>query len=365
MEKIPVHPFLAMGVAELIIVLFVATLFFWVRSRSLKRSKPRVRKTRYIDHLDKEVALMESLEEKQMKDSDGDTEEVQPSVLALRRSILTIEKETHPVGPETQEYQQQYGEKLNRLLSEYFSVQSDEVTTEEEIEIVLNDASSGEEDETRTTINTYENEFVSLKSIIQNQHEAMRALRQQLNDNGTDVEGLNEINRILEAVENENEVLDKSLSKLEESPVNSTGDELTMDLAADNGSVLSMGEMTRIVTDQQGNINDLKTLISQLETPHGEAMDKSVGSIERTNNDLSGCLTILLGENDKLRAQLQNSEQDDTGDDQLKQALKNKQATVETLEKQISERDLTISNLEGKLKELKAPDDTAVSDLDL
>ena len=221
MEKIPVHPFLAMGVAELIIVLFVATLFFWVRSRSLKRSKPRVRKTRYIDHLDKEVALMESLEEKQMKDSDGDTEEVQPSVLALRRSILTIEKETHPVGPETQEYQQQYGEKLNRLLSEYFSVQSDEVTTEEEIEIVLNDASSGEEDETRTTINTYENEFVSLKSIIQNQHEAMRALRQQLNDNGTDVEGLNEINRILEAVENENEVLDKSLSKLEESPVNS------------------------------------------------------------------------------------------------------------------------------------------------
>jgi DNA repair exonuclease SbcCD ATPase subunit len=191
--------------------------------------------------------------------------------------------------------------------------QTETVATSETVDIAVEQAqeraAAGDDARTRDTRDTRDEELLHLKQVINNQQDAMAELRERLRDSGgepADVESIlqklatferesAELQRCLEVLERENERLkqaksDGQLAGMEPAP------------AAD----LKLGGLKSMVDRQQETISNLQNLIRELAPEAGKArkLEEVIARIQRTNDALNSCVSVLRDENALLRGEL-------------------------------------------------------------
>ncbi len=367
MPEYYLHPFWLLGAIQIAIFLSVAAGYFWLKSKSGNKKITVEKLTTYTAYLDKEIEIADGLPEV----AEEKTAKNQKSMLELRRGILDLERVTYSLGTESGEFQKQYSTSLQGLLEQCFHVELN-IAEEEKMEDEISDEAPVEADNVRGTIDTYESEFKSLKDIIKNQYDAMKSLREQLEENGGDMESIEEINKVLRQVEQENEVIDGNIDKLEtasQPAIETEDEEGDLLLDAEESDTVSMDEMTEIVSGQQKNIDSLRGLITSLDEEQEKSLGSSMTNIERSNTELSNCLAYLGDENDALRSRLNDSQGDGDAVATSAELDGEQQAAfdvkIKALETQLLDKDQLIHDLQEKLENFESTENLEANDLDL
>ncbi len=268
--QINLYVFLA--IAELATVLAGTTVYFWWRSNrvsTVKKETGGSDNKSYEQYLDEELSGVQNM----LDVLEQDDEEVDPDkarVFKLRKDYLQLESELQKSDRDSDEYQKALKEGCARILG----------NTEEG-----SDGSQLDIDE--------ETGFSHLRDIIDSQNTAVNEISNSLEAQTEKLENYEDIQAILKTYETQNEELIRCVDILENNASQSKSDE------QDKGSLVTM------VSDQQTTIESLRTLIVKLPADENlTGMEKALDKIQDNNRELNDCVTVLEGENERLREQL-------------------------------------------------------------
>ncbi|GEM_PF-1963669 len=324
MEDLQIHIFALLGVLEIAIVLAVATLFFVLRSRRLadnvRALQVKLRQARQEDSevIDFEQYLRdEVLRNQELIDraaaSEDDAEKRAAELLLLRKQFLEMEIGVRALENNPVEFQDHLAagmsELIEQLRPEPETVSGATETPTEDTEAETEAAIEAEEPE-RASIDTHDAEFNRLKDVINNQQDAMSALRRELEARENDIEDLDSIMNKLDQFETQSTELETCLRVLEQE-----NERLKSARAAgEPGTVVTgirepaeLKGLKSMMGQQQETIGNLQSLIRELAPEAGKAqqLEDSINAITRTNQELNGCVTVLEDENAKLRVELE------------------------------------------------------------
>jgi DNA repair exonuclease SbcCD ATPase subunit len=144
-----------------------------------------------------------------------------------------------------------------------------------------------------------------LRSVIGNQHDVMRELRQLLEEHGADSDELREALRKLGDAEAQGTELQRCLEVMER-------ENTRLKQAANSGAagagVGPDAEMLRdLVGSQQRTIGKLQGMLQSLSADPDKAreLQEAIGKIQRANNELNSCVMVLEDENSRLRGRVE------------------------------------------------------------
>ena len=210
-------------------------------------------------------------------------------------------------------------------------------------------------------------EVNKLKDIIYEQENILSSLRKSVKDaEGHFPEGSDELEALrtqmdalerqltdsrmcMEVLELENTRLQDEVDKLE-GQVAGTGE------TGDGNDSPDLGQMKEVMDKQAEQINELQTVIDdlQLEAEQAEKLRTTLASFTRTSEEMMGCITILEEENEHLKEQLEHGGDTvaepaaaDTGaDDELKQRVKQ-------LEEEIIKKEVEYAKLQDEFTSME------------
>ncbi len=268
--QINLYVFLA--VAELATVLAGTTAYFWWRSNrvsAIKKETGDSDNKSYERYLDEELSSTQNkLDGLEQDDDDPDPDKAR--AIKLRKDYLQLESDLQKADKDTDEYQKVLKEGCASILG----------NAEEG-----SDGSQLDTDE--------ETGFSNLRNIIDSQNTAVNEISNSLNAQTEKSENYEDIQAILKTYETQNKELIRCVDILENNANQSKSDE------QDKGSLVTM------VSDQQTTIENLRTLIVKLPADENMAgMEKVLDKIQGNNRELNDCVTVLEGENERLREQL-------------------------------------------------------------
>lgn len=182
----------------------------------------------------------------------------------------------------------------------------------EAIESVENDAAAvpaGGASRARSEEQKLRDQIEHLRSVIGNQHDVMRELRQLLEEHGADSDELHEALRKLGDAEAQGVELQRYLEAMEQ-------ENLRLRHAAASGTVAAGvspdAEMLRdLVGSQQRTIGKLQNMLQSLSADPEKAreLEEAIGKIQRANNELNSCVMVLEDENSMLRGRIETLEE--------------------------------------------------------
>ncbi len=158
----------------------------------------------------------------------------------------------------------------------------------------------------RSEIDKMQDQIGYLRKVIDNQHSAMRELRDLLEKHSGDSDELQEalrklgdaqaqaveLNRCLEVIEHENHRLKDARHGVTHK----------------GGVVNPDADLLRdLVGDQQRTIGKLRNMLRAITPEGGKAgeLEEAVNKIQRSNNELNSCVMVLEDENNMLRGQVE------------------------------------------------------------
>ncbi len=268
--QINLYVFLA--VAELAAVLAGTTAYFWWRSNrvsAIKKETGDSDKKSYERYLDEELSstqnMLDSLEQ-----NDDDSDPDKARAIKLRKDYLQLESDLQKADKDTDEYQKALKEGCASILG------------------------NAEEGSDSSQIHTDEETgFSHLRNIIDSQNTTVNEISNSLDSQTDKLENHEDIQAILKTYETQNEALIHCVDMLEKNASQSKLDE------QDKGGLVAM------VSNQQTTIESLRTLIVKLPADKNLAgMEKALDKIQDNNRELNDCVTVLEGENERLREQL-------------------------------------------------------------
>ncbi|VAW82398.1 hypothetical protein MNBD_GAMMA13-1743 [hydrothermal vent metagenome] len=343
MEAFEIDPLLFFGVLEASILFLIVAAVFFVRGQILSGKIKGLKKAltdaqnvetpepvSYEQYLRDEVLRNQGLVD-QAAASEDDAEKKAGELLLMRKQFLELELEAHTLESNPVAFQ----ECLAASLSELIEQLRPEAETAAEPpglveEPVESDTATVTDKEERATLDTKEAEFDRLKQLINNQHDAMEALRAELKSKESEIEGLDTILAKLDEFERHDAELQGCLTILDQE--NQQLKELHEGGGMSGNKIEPMDPaqltgLKSMLGDQQQTIQNLQTLLQELapETGKAKELENAITGIERANMDLSSCVAVLEDENANLRAEL------DSINAQLEQeALAEEAAAAET-----------------------------------
>lgn len=214
---------------------------------------------------------------------DPETDPEVRQMLALRQQFLQVELTAQ--GPaaagDTLAWRTRLVEGLNALVAGWCSPAN---------------APEGVASAARDELTQLREQIAHLRSVIDNQHAVMRELRESLEAHGGEDEALQTMVQRLAVVGREGEALQLRLgarAREEERALRAHPD---------------AEPLRDLVGSQQNTIQHLRQLLAQL-APAGdtaEAVQATIGTIQRTNDELNGCIAVLEDENTMLRARVED-----------------------------------------------------------
>ncbi|NOX08488.1 MAG: hypothetical protein GXP22_03195 [Gammaproteobacteria bacterium] len=366
---------------ELLVVLFAGCIILWFKFKKEKNKKPQViiekQKASLStpkDSLDSSYEDCLRSELKQLQDTMTGLPESQVGDVMDSRALLEVRQEFIKLELSAQDWlsdSDTHHEKLMegiRLLLTHFNKLSD----------IGPDNTVVKDDEEKVDgSENYEDQLEYFKSVIDNQLNVMRALREKLAVAAGSEDGLSdemkelmghleqaekqaiELGRCVEVLEEENERLRQD-----------TGSQQDVAVAGEvksNDEVMEdIGGMESMVSNQQETISKLKGLLDDLalEASKAEELEDLIGHIQRANKELSGCIMVLEDENTMLRSEMErlrnnlsaillaNNEAGDDSELQYKNESLSKK--MESLKSMIDIKDTTIGELQQKVEALKS-----------
>ena len=325
MEELEINPVLFFGILEMMMLLLIVAAVLFVRSKILGGKITELQKSlkdaqiveapeqvSYEQYLRDEVLRNQGLID-QAAAAEDDARKKAGELLLMRKQFLELELEARALEGNPVAFQDRLAAGLSELI-EQLRPEAETITETETVpaeEGVDSDAEEAveEEAEERATHDTKDEEFDRLKQVINNQHEAMDALRAELQARESEIENLDtvlakldeferhdvELQRCLEVLDQENQRLKEEHEKGEESSVKIE----PMDPAQLTGLKSMLG-------DQQQTIQNLQSLLQELapEASKAKELETAIANIERANMELGGCVAVLEDENTKLRNEI-------------------------------------------------------------
>ena len=324
MDDLQVGLFVFLGVLELAMLAMAAGVVFLLRGNRLSH-KVRVleKKLKVAAETPEAVGFDQYLRDgiirneeliDQAAASQDEAEKKAAELLKFRKRFLEIELEAHALEANPVAYQDRIAAGLCELV-EIMRPEAETVETEAgssdaiELEEAPDDESESEDE--RHTIDTTDDEINHLKDVINNQQDAMAALRAQL-ESHSDLEGMDSILAQMEDFEKQSAELERCLLVLE------SENERLRELQNEGGATAKIepadpAQLTglkNMVGSQQETIGGLRKLIGELmpEADKAQQLEETLDSIQRTNQELSGCVSVLEDENTMLRNELEEIE---------------------------------------------------------
>lgn len=316
--------FAFLGALELAMLLLVTSIVFLLRGNRLSRKVDVLEKkldmsaeasepVGFDQYLRDEIIRNEALTD-QAAASQDESEKKAAELLKFRKRFLEIELEAHALEGNPVAFQDRIAAGLCELM-EVMRPDAESVEAEPEAEtpmaVELEEApgDEGEEASERKIVDTSEQEINHLKDVINNQQDAMSALRAQLEEHA-EVEGMDAALKQLEDFEKQSTELERCLQVLEsenerlKAAQNDSSDAAKNIEPADPTQLAGLKDM---VGGQQETIGSLRKLIEELmpEADKAGELEETLDRIQRTNQELSGCVTVLEDENTLLRSELE------------------------------------------------------------
>ncbi len=316
--------FAFLGALELAMLLLVTSIVFLLRGNRLSRKVDVLEKkldmsaeasepVGFDQYLRDEIIRNEALTD-QAAASQDESEKKAAELLKFRKRFLEIELEAHALEGNPVAFQDRIAAGLCELM-EVMRPDAESVEAEPEAEtpmaVELEEApgDEGEEASERKIVDTSEQEINHLKDVINNQQDAMSALRAQLEEHA-EVEGMDAALKQLEDFEKQSTELERCLQVLEsenerlKAAQNDSSDAAKKIEPADPTQLAGLKDM---VGGQQETIGSLRKLIEELmpEADKAGELEETLDRIQRTNQELSGCVTVLEDENTLLRSELE------------------------------------------------------------
>jgi len=386
-----VGTFAFLGVLELAMLALAGSVFFLLRGNRLA-NKVRLLEKKLSDsedvaapvgfdqYLRDEILRNEALTE-QAAASQDESEKKAAELLKFRKRFLEIELEAHALESNPVAFQDRIAAGICELMeimrpeAETVEVEP-EPTAAIELEEALDDEAESEPE--RKTIDTSEEEIKHLKDVINNQQDAMKALRAQLEEHA-ELEGMESVLKQLEDFEKQSTELERCLLVLESENERLKSVQDENDEAATKIEPTEPAQLTglkNMVGGQQETIDGLRKLIGELmpEADKADKLEETLDKITRTNQELSGCVTLLEDENTMLRSELemielQLKEQeaqreaeaavavettvDDSGSAPASEKIEEMEIKVQELEALVEFKDATIEELEKQYHALE------------
>jgi predicted RNase H-like nuclease (RuvC/YqgF family) len=322
MEEFQIDLYAFLGVLEVAFILLVITLVFVVRSRSLagriralqmklKKAQAAPDPVGFDQYLRDEVIRNQALIDR-AAGSEDNTEQEAVDLLKMRKQFLELELEARALEKNPVEFQARIAAGLHELIEQLRP--EPETVTETVIEEADTpaqaDVAAAETAEARSTVDTHDAEFNRLKDVINNQQDAMEALRSELRAREHEIEDLDAIMQKLDEFERQSSELEHCLSVLEEENERLKQARSSAPSAAAKIDSMDPGQLTGLksmVSQQQTTISKFQKLIQELapEASKAKELEDAIENIRRANQELNGCVAVLEDENTMLRAELE------------------------------------------------------------
>ncbi|MFQ5642926.1 MAG: hypothetical protein ACE5FQ_04415 [Thiogranum sp.] len=325
MEDLQINLFVFLGVLELAIVLVLVALFLVMRGKRLagnvlalqKKLKEVTREEAVVvgfeHYLRDEVLRNQELIDRAVASTD-DAEKKAGELLQMRKQFLELEIEARALEKNPVEFQDRLAAGMSELV-EQLRPEPETVTEtvpeagEQAPDAVVADAADEGEAE-RATVDTHDAEFNRLKDVINNQQDAMAALRKELEARENDIEDLDSILQKLDQFERQSSEMETCLNVLEQENERLKAARAAGDSSAPRVEIrepVELGGLKSMMGQQKQTIDNLQNLIRELAPEAGKAkeLEESIDAITRTNRELNGCVTVLEDENTKLRVELE------------------------------------------------------------
>ncbi len=245
-----------------------------------------------------------------------DAEKKAGELLQLRKQFLELEVEARALEKNPVAFQDRLASGMSELIErlrpepETVTETVSEVPDADSPADVAAEADIEEEDNKRTTVDTHDAEMSRLKDVINNQQDAMVALRQELESRESDIEGMDSILQKLDEFERQSADLENCLGVLEQEnerlkTAKAAGEQGSSE--ADISEPAQLSGLKSMMGQQQESISNLQNLIRELAPEAGKAkeLEDAINGITRTNKELDGCVAVLEDENAKLRSELE------------------------------------------------------------
>ena len=312
------------AVAEFSVVLLVLAVVFVLRSkalsarvrmlqRELKKARSETDPIGFDQYLRDAIIRNQALIEGATVAEDK-AEKKAGELLGLRKRFLELELTAHALEKNPVQFQQTLAAGFSELI-EQMRPEAETVTLAAASEpsaqpSSAEPATADEPAAPRSTLDTHDQEFNRLKQVINNQQDAMSALRAELKARESDIEDLDGILRKLDEFEQHDGELQQCLKMLEHE-----NEQLKAAKSADQGngakvaslSSAQLGGLKNMIGNQQETIANLQDLIKELAPEASKAADleAAINGIQRANQELNSCVAVLEDENSMLRAELE------------------------------------------------------------
>ena len=329
MEELQISPYLFFGALEMAMLFLVVALAFFIRSNLLGGRITELQKAlkkagdvespepvRYDQYLRDEVVRNQAFID-QAAASEDDEEKKAGELLLMRKQFLELEVEAAALEGNPVEFQNRLMAGMSELI-EQLRPEPETVTetvTETVEESVVNGAGeSAQEDAARSQLDTHDEEFDRLKQVINNQHEAMAALRAELQARESEIEDLDVILAKLDEFERHDEqlqgcldVLEKENQRLKEAHGSQSPSATGSGARIEPMDPAQLTGLKSMLGDQQQTIHNLQSLLQELAPDASKAkeLEQAIANIERANLELDSCVAVLEDENTMLRAELE------------------------------------------------------------
>ena len=384
MSTIEISSWVFFGVLEISVVLLVTTLFFIFRGKLLSSRIARLQQK--ITELSQPVpetnvhGFKEYLRDEILRNQDLLERPENEELFAMRKQFLEIELQARELKDNPLAFEESLTGGFRGLIEQWRPEAAVEVNADvepadteptDDLDIEISD---GEQD--REAIDTSGEELDRLKEVINNQQDAMAALREELHQREHEIDDVGSILKKLDEFERQSAELHTCLAVLEQENERLKSARESGAAPEDDGKDdMPLTGLKVMVNEQQETISKLHSLISELAPDANKAreLENAMEDIERANRELSGCVSVLEDENAMLRNELeqmfvqveQKSQGDDVGEaagdtaipvdmssgDDARRELEEK---VQELEALIEFKDAAIEELEKQYNSLEA-----------
>jgi len=329
MEELQISPYVLFGALEMAMLFLVVALAFFIRSNVLGGRITELQKAlnkaedveppepvRYDQYLRDEVVRNQAFIDQAAASKDGE-EKNAGELLMMRKQFLELEVEAAALEGNPVEFQNRLAagmsELIEQLRPEPETVTETPTGTVEE-SVVSGAGESAQDDAARSQLDTHDEEFDRLKQVINNQHEAMEALRAELQARESEIEDLDVILAKLDEFEQHDEqlqscldVLEKENQRLKEAHGSQSSGATGSGARIEPMDPAQLTGLKSMLGDQQQTIHNLQTLLQELapEASKAKELEQAIANIERANQELDSCVAVLEDENTMLRAELE------------------------------------------------------------
>jgi hypothetical protein len=233
-------------------------------------------------------------------------------LLAMRKRFLELELEARDQEGNPVAFQAQLAAGMNALI-EALRPEPATISAEPGGEGDGQDPQSSapldqqDEAQQRATHDTHDEELDHLRQVINNQQDAMDALRSKLREHEAELEGVDDVLEKLDEFEKRSAELQRSLHALEEENQRLKVARAEGRAHHGTGEPARLDGLRSMVSDQQNTIGKLQQLVRALAPEAGKAKElaDALRGMQEANQELNACVAVLEDENALLRSELE------------------------------------------------------------